>query len=229
MGLRREQIAWRAAQDLPDGAYVNLGIGLPTLVVDHCPQARALLFHSENGLLGMGPRPPPGRADPDLTNAAKDPVTIRPGGSYFDQAESFAMIRGGRIDLALLGAFEVSAQGDLANWSLGRPDEPPAVGGAIDLAFGAREVRALMEHTTREGRARLVASCRYPLTARGVVRRVYTDLAVLDLARGCFVVREMVEGLDRAELQARTAAPLRFAPDVRPLQAPPLRSQENLP
>lgn len=218
--LSRRQMAWRAAQDLEDGMYVNLGIGLPTLVSDYLPADREVVIQSENGLLGMGPAPA-GAADPDLINATKAPVTVVPGGAFFRHDDSFVMIRGGHIDLALLGAFQVSVAGDLANWRTQDDDLAPAVGGAMDLAVGAREIRVLMEHTTRAGAPRILERCSYPLTAPAVVRRLYTDLAVIDLIDGRLVVRDMVEGLDRAGLQAVTGAPLAFG-DVRPLVAPAL-------
>jgi 3-oxoadipate CoA-transferase, beta subunit len=218
--LSRKQVAWRAAQDLGDGDYVNLGIGIPTLVSNYLPEGREIIFHSENGILGVGPAPPAGQQDPDLINATKQPITLVPGGSYFVHSDAFAMIRGGHLDVALLGAFEVSQDGDLANWTTDEPDMPPGVGGAMDLAVGAKEIRVLMEHTTRDGRPRLKRRCDYPLTAAGVVRRVYTDLAVIDVAPDGLVVREMVEGLDLGGLQALTEAELILANDWRKLRPP---------
>jgi 3-oxoacid CoA-transferase B subunit len=218
--LSRKQIAWRAAQDLADGVYVNLGIGIPTLVSNFLPEGREIVFHSENGILGAGPAPPPGQEDSDLINATKQPITLVPGGSYFVHSDAFVMIRGGHLDVALLGAFEVSERGDLANWTTNEPGMPPGVGGAMDLAVGAKEIRILMEHTTRDGRPRLRRRCDYPLTAAGVVRRVYTDLAVIDIGPDGPVVREMAEGLDLAGLQAVTEAELRLANDWRRLRAP---------
>jgi 3-oxoacid CoA-transferase B subunit len=218
--LSRKQVAWRAAQDLADGIYVNLGIGIPTLVSNYLPEGREIVFHSENGILGVGPAPPAGQEDPDLINATKQPITLVPGGSYFIHSDAFVMIRGGHLDVALLGAFEVSERGDLANWTTDEPDMPPGVGGAMDLAVGAKEIRVLMEHTTRDGRPRLRRRCDYPLTAAGVVRRVYTDLAVIDIGPEGPVVREMVEGLDLAGLQAVTEAELRIANDWQRLRAP---------
>lgn len=203
----RHAIARRAARDLPDGAYVNLGIGLPTLVADNIPEGREVVFHSENGLLGVGPAPSRDQVDPDLTNAGKTPVTLLPGGAIFHHNDSFMMIRGGHIDYALLGAFQVSARGDLANWATDDGTRAPAVGGAMDLAAGARRVWVLMEHTTRDGKPRIVERCTYPLTAPGVVRRIYTDLAVIDVDGG-LIVREMAPGVDFARLQALTDAPL---------------------
>ena len=220
MPINRRQIAWRAAQDLPDGAYVNLGIGLPTLVSDFIPRDREIVFHSENGILGVGPAPSPNEADPDLINAGKQPVTLVTGGSYVHHTDSFLMIRGGHLDVALLGAFEVSERGDLANWTTDDPGFPPGVGGAMDLAVGAKEIRVLVEHTTKGGAPRLRLKCQYPLTAAACVRRVYTDLAVLDVTPEGFVVRELVEDIGLDELRARTEAPLVAAPDLKPLRAP---------
>jgi 3-oxoadipate CoA-transferase beta subunit len=206
MRWNREQIARRAAQDIRAGSYVNLGIGLPTLVGDMIPQEREVFLHSENGILHLGPRPPLGQEHPDLINASKQPVTLRPGAAIFDSALSFAMMRGGHLDLAILGAYEVAENGDLANWSRGDPDTPPAVGGAMELAFGAREVWVLMEHTTRDGRPRLLRRCTLPLTARGVVRRIYTDLAVMSVTPDGLRVEAMADGITPGELQAVTEA-----------------------
>jgi 3-oxoadipate CoA-transferase, beta subunit len=220
MPLSRRQIAWRAAQDLEEGAYVNLGIGLPTLVADFLPPGREIVLHSENGVLGVGPAPGANEADPDLINAGKQPVTLLTGGSYVHHTDSFLMIRGGHLDLALLGAFEVSDSGDLANWATDDPRFPPGVGGAMDLAVGAKEIRVLLEHTTKGGAPRLLRRCRYPLTAARVVRRIYTDLAVIDLTEEGFLLREIAEGVDLAGLQAKTEAPLRAASDLKTLRAP---------
>ena len=217
--LSRQQIAWRAAQDLDDGAYVNLGIGLPTLVADYVPSDREIVFHSENGILGMGRAPAPGEADPDVINAGKGATTVVPGGAFFHHNDAFLMIRGGHVDVALMGAFEVSEAGDLANWSTEDPEFPPGVGGAMDLAVGAKEVRILVEHTTKDGKPRLRKQCGYPLTAARCVRRIYTNLAVLDVVPEGLLVREMVEGLDLEALQARTEARLVLANDWRPLTA----------
>jgi 3-oxoadipate CoA-transferase, beta subunit len=222
MPLTRKQIAWRAAQDLGDGVYVNLGIGLPTLVADVLPDDREIVLQSENGVLGVGPAPGANAIDMDLVNAGKQPVTLLKGGSYVHHTDSFLMIRGGHLDYALLGAFEVAENGDLANWTTDDPKFPPGVGGAMDLAAGAKEVRVLLEHTTREGAPRLRRKCEYPLTASRVVRRIYTDLAVIDVAAQGFVVREMVEDIDFSALQAKTEAALHPAPDLRPLRAPAL-------
>ena len=208
--LTRDQMAARVAKDVPEGAYVNLGIGLPTLVANHLPREREIFLHSENGLLGMGPAPAPGEEDEDLINAGKQPVTLLPGGAYFHHADSFAMMRGGHLDICVLGAFQVSAGGDLANWHTGAPGAIPAVGGAMDLAIGAKQVFIMMEHQTRQGESKIVAACSYPLTGVGCVNRIYTDLAVIDVAAGGLVVREMVDGLSPAELQTLTGVPLTF-------------------
>src|SRR5580704_11071689 len=198
--LTRRQMAWRAAQDMRDGAYVNLGIGLPTLVSDFIPAGREVVFHSENGILGMGRAPKPEEVDRDLINAGKGLTTLVTGGCFFHHNDAFLMIRGGHLDVSLLGAFEVSEKGDLANWTTEDPNFPPGVGGAMDLAVGAREVRAILEHTTREGRPRIRKACSYPLTAEACVKRVYTNLAVIDVTPDGMVVREIVDGLDLAGL-----------------------------
>ena len=209
--LTRTGIAERMARDMEEGWYVNLGIGLPTLVADHVPPGREVLFQSENGILGMGPAPEPGLADPWLINAGKKHVTLRPGGAFVHQADSFAMIRGRHLDLCVLGAFQVAGNGDIANWSTGSDDMAPAVGGAMDLALGAGRTWAIMEHTTRAGAPRLVRRCSYPLTAAAAVDRVYTDLAVLEVTGDGFRVIDMVAGLDGDTLRARTDAELSFA------------------
>jgi 3-oxoadipate CoA-transferase beta subunit len=206
--LTREQIAARVARDIPEGAYVNLGIGLPTLVANHIPSDREVLLHSENGVLGMGPAPAEGAEDPDLINAGKQPVTLLTGGCYFHHADSFAMMRGGHLDICVLGAFQVSANGDLANWHTGGPDAIPAVGGAMDLAIGAKKVFVMMEHQTKTGESKIVARCTYPLTGIGCVSRVYTDLAVIDITPDGMQVVEMVDGLSFDELQRLTSVPL---------------------
>jgi len=220
--LTRKQIAWRAAQDIADGSYVNLGIGLPTLVADFIPPDREIVFHSENGILGLGKAPAPGEADPDLINAGKGAASLLPGGSFFHHTDAFLMIRGGHVDLSLMGAFEVSAEGDLANWTTNDPHFAPGVGGAMDLAAGAREVRVLLEHTTREGAPRLRRRCTYPLTAPRCVKRIYTNLAVVDVTAQGLSVRELVEGMTLGDLQALTEPPLTLAGGWRPLQAPVL-------
>ncbi|HEX3861512.1 MAG TPA: 3-oxoacid CoA-transferase subunit B [Stellaceae bacterium] len=222
MPLSRKQIAWRAAQDLNDGAYVNLGIGLPTLVADVLPEGREIVLQSENGVLGVGPAPGANEIDTDLVNAGKQPVTLLTGGSYVHHTDSFLMIRGGHLDLALLGAFEVAENGDLANWTTDDPKFPPGVGGAMDLAVGAKEIRVLLEHTTRKGEPRLRKLCEYPLTASRVVKRIYTDLAVIDVTDAGLIVREIVEDIDFAALQQRTEATLHQGPDIKPLKAPAL-------
>src|SRR5438128_1437734 len=204
----RDQMAARVARDIPEGAYVNLGIGLPTMVANHLPRDREIFLHSENGLLGMGPAPAPGEEDEDLINAGKQPVTLLTGGAYFHHADSFAMMRGGHLDICVLGAFQVSVSGDLANWHTGAPDAIPAVGGAMDLALGARDVYVMMEHLTRAGESKIVERCRYPLTAVACVDRIYTDLAVIDVTPVGLRVREMVDGLTFAELQRVTRAAL---------------------
>lgn len=211
--MTRAAMAARVAQDIPEGWYVNLGIGIPTLVADHVPSEREVVIHSENGILGVGPAPAANAIDPWLINAGKAPVTLRLGGSYFHHADSFAIIRGGHIDLCVLGAFQVAANGDFANWATSANDTAPAVGGAMDLAVGAKRIWVVMEHTTKEGAPRLVRACTYPLTALGVVGRVYTNLAVLDVTARGFVVRDMVPGLTLQELQNRTEAAL-IAADV---------------
>ena len=201
-------MAQRVAQDIPDGSIVNLGIGLPTLVANQLPPGREIILHSENGVLGMGPAPAPGHEDFDLINAGKQPVTLLPGASFFHHADSFAMMRGGHLDFCVLGAFQVSLKGDLANWHTGAPDAIPAVGGAMDLAVGAKRTYVMMEHRSKDGASKLVPECSYPLTAIGCVARVYTDLAVIDLISGRAIVREIVAGLAFEQLQRVTAIPL---------------------
>ncbi len=204
----RDQIAARVARDIPEGAYVNLGIGLPTKVANYLPADKEIFLHSENGVLGMGPAPAPGEEDEDLINAGKQPVTLLTGGSYFHHADSFAMMRGGHLDICVLGAFQVSAKGDLANWHTGAPDAIPAVGGAMDLAIGAKQVFVMMDHQTKTGESKLVEACSYPLTGIGCVNRIYTDLAVIDVTPQGLRVVEIVEGLSLAQLQELTGAPL---------------------
>ena len=200
----RVEMAMRVAQDIPDGAVVNLGIGLPTLVANHLPEGREVVLHSENGVIGMGPAPAEGAEDYDLINAGKQPVTLLPGGSFFHHADSFAMMRGGHLDVCVLGAFQVSASGDLANWHTGAPDAIPAVGGAMDLAIGAKKTYVMMDYLTKAGQAKLVPACTYPLTGVGCVSRVYSDLAVIDLADGVGRVIELAPGLTLEQLQALT-------------------------
>lgn len=197
-------MAARVARDIADGAVVNLGIGLPTLVANHLPPDREIMMHSENGVIGFGPAPVAGEEDYDLINAGKQPVTLLPGGSFFHHADSFAMMRGGHLDVCVLGAFQVAANGDLANWHTGAPDAIPAVGGAMDLAIGAKQTWVMMEHTTRNGEPKLVEHCTYPLTGLACVSRIYTDLAVLDITPAGVRVREIVEGLDLETVQRAT-------------------------
>ena len=185
--LSRVQMAARVAHDIPEGWYVNLGIGIPTAIADHVPLEREVIFHSENGVLGMGPAPPKDQIDPWLINAGKQYVTLRQGGSFCHHADSFSMIRGGHLDLCVLGAFQVAENGDIANWATSENDTAPAVGGAMDLAAGAKRLWVLMEHTTKDGTSKLVHRCSYPLTAVGAVKRVYTNLAVLDVTERGFV------------------------------------------
>ncbi|MBO1326116.1 3-oxoacid CoA-transferase subunit B [Acetobacter sp. TBRC 12305] len=208
--LTRQQMAQRVARDIPEGWYCNLGIGIPTLVADYLPPDREIVLHSENGLLGMGPAPAPDAIDPWMINAGKQHVTLLKGASLFHHADSFAMIRGGHIDLCVLGAFEVAQNGDLANWATSAADAAPAVGGAMDLAVGARHIWVVTEHTTRDGAPKLVEHCTYPLTASGVVTRIYTNLAVIDVTPQGFEVVEIVPGLDFETLQNRTGARLRM-------------------
>ena len=205
----RAEMAARVAADIDDGAVVNLGIGLPTLVANHLPAGREVILHSENGVIGMGPAPTEGEEDYDLINAGKQPVTLLPGGSFFHHADSFAMMRGGHLDVCVLGAFQVAANGDLANWHTGTVDAIPAVGGAMDLAIGAKKTYVMMEHTTKTGEKKIVERCSYPLTGIGCVARIYSDLAVIDVTAAGLVVREMAEGLSFAELQGLTGATLK--------------------
>ena len=204
----KDELAARVAQDIPEGATVNLGIGQPTLVANHIPADREVLLHSENGILGMGPAPAKGQEDYDLINAGKQPVTLLPGGAYFHHADSFAMMRGGHLDICVLGAFQVSATGDLANWHTGEPGAIPAVGGAMDLAIGAKQTWVMMDLLTKQGQSKLVQTCSYPLTGIGCVKRVYTDLATLACTPQGLVVIDMVDGLEMAELSALIGLPL---------------------
>lgn len=206
--LTREQMAARVAQDIPEGSVVNLGIGLPTKVANYLPEGREILLHSENGVIGMGPAPEPGAEDPDLINAGKQPVTLLDGGAYFHHADSFGMMRGGHLDICVLGAFQVSRTGDLANWHTGAPDAIPAVGGAMDLAIGAKSVYVLMDLLTREGESKLVERCTYPLTGVACVTRVYTDLAVFELKEGRVVLLDDVSGAGIQELSRLTGLEL---------------------
>lgn len=207
----RDEIAQRVARDIPEGCYVNLGIGLPTLVANHLEPSKDIFLHSENGILGMGPAPAPGTEDGDLINAGKQPVTLLTGGAYFHQADSFAIMRGGHLDICVLGAFQVSRNGDLANWHTGAPEAIPAVGGAMDLASGAKRVFVMMEHQTKTGQSKIVDQCTYPLTGVACVSRIYTDLAVIDIVDGELLVRDMAEGLTLNELATLSGVPLRAA------------------
>ncbi|MFL1486001.1 3-oxoacid CoA-transferase subunit B [Marinobacter sp. LN3S78] len=206
--LSKEDMARRVARDIPDGAYVNLGIGMPTQVANYVSDDRHVIYHSENGILGVGPAPAPGEENPDLINAGKQFVTLLPGGCYFDNADSFAMMRGGHLDIAVLGAFQVSATGDLASWATNDLSEPPAVGGAMDLAVGARKLYVLMKHCTRDGEPKILPACEYPLTGKGVVDRIYTDLVVLDVTDEGLRVVELVGDNTLEEVQAVTGARL---------------------
>jgi len=206
--LTRDQMAERVARDIPEGAYVNLGIGLPTLVANHLAKDCEIFLHSENGLLGMGPAPRAGEEDYDLINAGKQPVTLLPGGAYFHHADSFAMMRGGHLDVCVLGAFQVSSSGDLANWHTGAPDSIPAVGGAMDLAIGAKRTFIMMEHLTKAGESKLVERCTYPITAARCVSRIYTDSAVLDVTPQGLKVLEIFGELAFDELRRLTGVPL---------------------
>ena len=199
--MARREMAKRLADDIPEGWYVNLGIGAPLQVADYVPQEREVVFQSENGILGMGPAPEPDKINRWLINAGKQYITLRTGGSYMHHADSFALIRGGHLDLCVLGAFQVAENGDIANWSTSDNESAPAVGGAMDLAAGARRIWVMMDHVTKNGESRLVRRCTYPLTAVGVVKRVYTNLAVIDVTDDGFAVREMVPGMTLDELQ----------------------------
>jgi len=204
----KDDMARRVARDIEDGMVVNLGIGMPTLVANHLGADREVMMHSENGVLGFGPAPEKGAEDYDLINAGKQPVTLLPGGCFFHHADSFAMMRGGHLDVCVLGAFQVAGNGDLANWHTGAPDAIPAVGGAMDLAIGARRTWVMMEHTTKTGEPKIVQQCSYPITGLACVSRVYTDLAVIDLTQAGANVLEIVEGLSFEALQARTGIAL---------------------
>lgn len=206
--LDRNQLAARIAQDIPEGAYVNLGIGLPTLVGNHLPPGREIFLHSENGVLGVGPAPAPGQEDPELINAGKQPVTLLTGGCFFHHADSFAMMRGGHLDICVLGAFQVSVKGDLANWHTGAPGAIPAVGGAMDLAIGAKQVYVMMEHFTKDGECKIVPACTYPVTGLHCVSRIYTDLAVLDVTPQGLRVAEIFSDISFDELQRISGVPL---------------------
>lgn len=208
MSWSKEEMAARCAQDIPDGSYVNLGIGMPELVAKFVPEGREFIYHTENGLLGMGPPPAPGEEDPECINAGKKPVTVVPGASYFHHADSFTMIRGGHIDVCVLGAMQVAQNGDLANWSTGAPDAIPAVGGAMDLVAGVETIYVVTRHVTKTGEPKLVDACTFPLTGPGVVSRIFTDLAVIDVTKEGFRLVELAPGVTEDEVRAKTGAPL---------------------
>lgn len=219
--LSNAQIAWRAAQDITDGAYVNLGIGFPEMVAQYQPPGRQAIFHTENGILDFGPSPAQGEEDWDLINAGKKAVTLNPGAAFFHHADSFAMVRGGHLDVAILGAYQVAQNGDLANWSVGAKGVP-AVGGAMDLVHGAKRVAVITEHVTKDGKPKLLAACTLPLTGVGCVTRIYTSLAVIDIADGHFVLREKLASLTFDDLQSQTGAPLHLDGPVQDLTVPEL-------
>ncbi|MBR1231842.1 3-oxoacid CoA-transferase subunit B [Bradyrhizobium sp. AUGA SZCCT0182] len=216
--LSRDALARMVALHLPTEGFVNLGIGAPTNVANFLPPDTGVILHSENGVLNVGPKPPEGHEDWDLINAGKMPITLRNGGSYFDSSLSFAMMRGGHLDVAVLGAFQVSEDGDLANWTTGENGSPPGIGGAIDLAVGAKSIWVMMDHTTKEGHSRIVERCGYPLTARKVVTRIFTNLAIVDVAPEGLAVTAILEGLSIETLQTRTEAPLRVADELRTIK-----------
>ena len=204
----KDELAKRVAQDIHDGAYVNLGIGMPTLVANHLPQGVEVVLHSENGILGMGAAPEPGQEDYDLINAGKQPVTLLPGGAFFHHADSFAMMRGGHLDICVLGAFQVSATGDLANWSTGEAGSIPAVGGAMDLAIGAKQTWVMMDLLTKKGESKIVKNCSYPLTGIGCVKRIYTDVATIEVTPQGLKLVDTVPGLEKPELEQMIGLPL---------------------
>lgn len=219
--LTNAQIAWRAAQDIEDGSYVNLGIGFPEMVARFQPEGREAIFHTENGVLGFGRAPNPGEEDWDLINAGKKAITLKPGASFFHHADSFAMVRGGHLDVAILGAYQVAQNGDLANWRVGSKGVP-AVGGAMDLIHGAKRVAVITEHVTKKGDPKLVESCTFPLTGVECITRVYTSHAVVDIEKGHFVLREKLPSISMEELQAMTGAKLHIEGDVADLIVPEL-------
>ncbi len=208
IGLSREEMAQRVAMDIPNGSYVNLGIGIPELITQFVPDGREFIYHTENGLLGMGPSPAEGEGEPELINAGKRQVTALPGASYFQHPDSFAMIRGGHLDLCVLGALQVASNGDLANWSTGGPDAIPAVGGAMDLVAGVKSVYVITQHCTKTGDPKLIEACTYPLTGPGVVNRIYTDLAVIDITAEGFQLVELSPGVSFEYVAERTGAKL---------------------
>ena len=209
--LTHQQLAERIARDIPEGAYVNLGIGMPTQIANYLPADREIFLHSENGILGMGPAPAPGEEDPELINAGKQPVTLLAGGCYFHHGDSFTMMRGGHLDICVLGAYQVSARGDLANWSTGAPSSIPAVGGAMDLAIGAKQVFVMTEHLTKKGECKIVEQCSYPLTGMACIDRIYSDMAVMDITPEGVVVRELFGDVTADYLQSVTPVALSFA------------------
>lgn len=219
--LSNAQIAWRAAQDVADGAYVNLGIGFPEMVAKFQPKGREAIFHTENGVLNFGEAPTPGEEDWDLINAGKKAITLKPGAAFFHHADSFAMVRGGHLDVAILGAYQVAENGDLANWRVGSKGVP-AVGGAMDLVHGAKQVVVITEHVTKDGKPKLVERCTFPLTGVGCITRVYTSHAVIDIVNGKFVVREKLAAMTMEELQAMTGAKLHIYGHVDELVVPAL-------
>ena len=224
--LNRLQMAWRVGQDIEDGTVVNLGLGMPVGVSDYVPHDYDVVVQSENGIIGVGPLASANAADSDLVDAGSRKVTLRAGATIIDSAASFAMIRGGHIDVTILGAFEVASNGDLANWDNRIPDKGPLVGGAMDLAASARAVWVMMEHNTRKGGPRLLEACTLPLTAVRCVKRVYTDIAVLSVTPQGFLVHEILPGISREDLQRRTGAPLAFAPDCKNLVTPDIALPE---
>ena len=220
MSLNKNQMAWRAAQDLKSGSVVNLGLGTPVLVSNFVESSRDIFFQSENGILGVGPEATQEEANPNLVDAGSRKVTLMPGASIFDSAASFSMIRGGHVDVTILGSFEVSAGGDLANWDSGVPDKAPLVGGAMDLAVSAKTTWVLMQHNTKDNRSRLVEHCSLPLTAKNCVERIYTDIAVIDVTSGGFLTRELISSVSEEELRNRTSGNIKLADDCRKLKAP---------
>ncbi|KAB6715752.1 MULTISPECIES: 3-oxoacid CoA-transferase subunit B [Roseobacteraceae] len=219
VALNNAQIAWRAAQDIEDGSYVNLGIGFPEMIAKFQPEGRDVTYHTENGVLGFGKAPLEGEEDWDLINAGKKAITLNPGASFFHHADSFAMVRGGHLDLAVLGAYQIAQNGDLANWRVGSKGVP-AVGGAMDLVHGAKRVAVVTDHVTKDGKPKLVETCTFPLTGVACVTRVYTSLAVVDIEDGKFILREKVPGINLAQLQAVTGATLHIDGDVADLNVP---------
>jgi 3-oxoadipate CoA-transferase beta subunit len=210
-GWSRNEMAQNVALDVPDGAYVNLGIGMPELVADFVPEGREVIYHTENGLLGMGPVPEIGKEDPELINAGKKNITAIKGACFFHHADSFTMIRGKHIDICVLGAYQVSENGDIANWSTGEPNAIPAVGGAMDLVAGVKTILVITSHTSKDGQPKLVENCTFPLTGKGVVNRIYTDLAIIEVTEKGFVVKKMAPGVDLDYLQERTGAKLHMS------------------